>query len=164
MIETKRLIIRSFKMDDAVALARYRSKKEVARYQSWHYYSLKRAKKRVEYCINHPYLGRVGNYQLAIELKSNHQLIGDLFIDVENKSTFTIGYTLDSIYWSNGYAFEALEAFFRYQKEVYQFKKVYAHVYQDNERSLRLLKRLGFTPYHKSYFYKDVSLYKNLIE
>ena len=162
MIETKRLLIRDFTVDDAIRLAQYRSKKEVARYQSWHFYSLSRAKKRIAYCIKHPYRGRRGNFQLAVELKSNHDLIGDLYIDVESTKSFTIGYTFDSVYWFNGYAYEALEAFFDYQKEVYHFKKVYAHVYQDNERSLRLLKKLDFTPYHKSYFYHDVSLYKYL--
>lgn len=162
LIETKRLLIRNFTADDAVRLAQYRSKKEVARYQSWHFYSLNRAKKRIAYCMKHPYRGKLGNYQLAIELKSNHDLIGDLYIEVESTKSFTVGYTFDSIYWSNGYAYEALDAFFAYQKDEYHFKKVYAHVYQDNERSLRLLKKLDFTPYHKSYFYHDVSLYKDL--
>jgi Acetyltransferases, including N-acetylases of ribosomal proteins len=162
MIETRRLLIRDFKIEDATTLASYRSKKEVAYYQSWNSYSLKKAQKRIAYCLKNPFKPKIGNYQLAIELKQEGKLIGDLFVEIKDYQTFILGYTLDSDYWSKGYALEAIKAFLTYQKEENHFKKVICHVYQDNVRSLRLLKKLGFIPYRKSYFYHDVSLYKEL--
>lgn len=156
---TKRLIIKDLSLDDMTRFSEYRNKKEVAKYQSWKDYSVKKAKKRISYCLKHPFKGQIGNYQLGIYLKDNHFLIGDLFIEIDGHTTFTLGYTLDSLYWSQGYASEAIQAMLKYMHEEYKFKICLAHVYEDNDRSVNLLKRNGFVMVNKSWFYQDV-LYK----
>ena len=55
----------------------------------------------------------IGNYQFGLYLKENNQLIGDIFIEIDGHTTFTLGYTLDSVYWSKGYASEALKSVLR---------------------------------------------------
>lgn len=35
------------------------------------------------------------------------------FIEIDGHTTFTLGYTLDSVYWSKGYASEALKSVFK---------------------------------------------------
>lgn len=161
-IETARLIIKDLTLDDVERFSEYRNKPEVAKYQSWKDYSLKKAQKRIKYCLDHPFAGKTGNYQLGIYLKDSDDLIGDLFIEIEGKTTFTVGYTIDSVYWLQGYASEALGALLEYMHKQYDFKMCLAHVYEDNERSIRLLKKLGFEYIHKSWFYQDVLYRKNL--
>ncbi|MBM6880583.1 GNAT family N-acetyltransferase [[Clostridium] spiroforme] len=161
-IETARLIIKDLTLSDAIRFSDYRNKPEVAKYQSWKYYSLKKAQKRIKYTLDHPFAGKIGNYQLGIYLIQSDYLIGDLFIEIEGKTTFTVGYTIDSEYWAKGYASEAVSALLDYMHHSYHFKMCLAHVYEDNERSIRLLKKLGFEYIHKSWFYQDVLYRKNL--
>lgn len=163
-IETLRLVIKDLSLDDVCRFSEYRNKKEVAKYQSWKDYPIKKAQKRIAYCLKHPFHGQVGNYQLGIYLKDNDYLIGDLFIEIEGKTSFTIGYTLDSLYWSKGYASEALTAICRYMAQQYHFKICLAHVYEDNEKSIRLLQKHGFEFVHKSWFYQDVLYRKRINE
>lgn len=163
-IQTLRLVIKDLTMDDVNRFSEYRNKKEVAEFQSWKDYSIKKAQKRISYCLKHPFYGEAGNYQFGIYLKENDYLIGDLFVEIEGKTSFTLGYTLDSLYWSKGYASEALTAICRFMAKQYHFKICLAHVYEDNERSVRLLQKHGFEFVHKSWFYQDVLYRKKINE
>lgn len=154
--ETQRLLIRELKIPDAKRLSEYRDKKEVAFYQSWWRYPYNRALKRVEYCIDHPFDGTRGSYQLGVVLKENGVLIGDYFLEVIEPNSITIGYTFDSDYWHYGYATESMKAILQLLKEKYQFKIVFAHVYDDNFRSIRLLESNGFEQYEKSKIMGDI--------
>ena len=131
-IETERLIIKPLTLDDARRFSEYRDKEEVAMYQSWDEYPLNKAINRIEYCQKHPFHGQIGNYQFGLYLKENNQLIGDIFIEIDGHTTFTLGYTLDSVYWSKGYASEALKSVFKAMHETYSFKICLCHVYEDN--------------------------------
>ena len=48
ILETPRLYLRCLQLTDAVRMSEYRSKKEVAHYQSWKKYSIKDATKRIQ--------------------------------------------------------------------------------------------------------------------
>ena len=146
-IETERLIIKPLTLDDARRFSEYRDKEEVAMYQSWDEYPLNKAINRIEYCQKHPFHGQIGNYQFGLYLKENNRLIGDIFIEIDGHTTFTLGYTLDSVYWSKGYASEALKSVFKAMHETYSFKICLCHVYEDNIKSIKLLERNGFDKY-----------------
>lgn len=162
ILETQRLYLRHFTIDDAQRLSEYRNKKEVAQFQTWKKYTYRDARKRIEHCIKHPDIEERGNNQFAIILKDNDKLIGDLFVETNKTKSFVLGYTLDSAYWSKGYASEIVLAFFEYMKETYHFQKVICYVYKDNERSQHLLKKLGFKKFSESYFYDDEGYVKVL--
>ncbi|MDE6953534.1 MAG: GNAT family N-acetyltransferase [Erysipelotrichales bacterium] len=163
ILETQRLYVRDLLLSDAFRMSEYRNKKEVAKYQSWNHYSQKDAFRRIQQCMLVKSHHRVKtDYQVAIILKENDLQIGDLFVEIINEKTFTLGYTLDSEYWSCGYATEVIEAFLTYMKEKYGFQKVICYVYNNNQRSIRLLERLGFTQFDKSYFYGDIGFLKKL--
>lgn len=125
MIEADRIKIQAISLQDIARFSEYRDKEEVAEYQSWDEYPIEKAKQRITYCIKHPFHGKRGNYQLGIYLKDENYLIGDLFIEIDGHTTFTLGYTLDSLYWSKGYASEALEAILQYMYEEYHLRFVY---------------------------------------
>lgn len=163
IVESKRLYVRRFEISDAKRMSEYRSKPEVSRYQSWRRYTLEEATKRIEQCLTVQSLNTVKtNYHLAIILKDKDILIGDLFVNVVNKHTFLLGYTLDSEYWSLGYAQEIIQVFLDFMKEQFNFNKVLCYVYPQNKRSVCLLQRLSFEQFEKSYVYGDVGFLKNL--
>lgn len=163
ILETERLYLRDLLLSDAKRMSEYRNKKEVAQYQSWKKYSEKDAFRRIQQCLLLKSHHRVHtDYHVAIILKENDLQIGDLFVEIINEKTFSLGYTIDSVYWSKGYATEIIEAFLVYMKEKYHFQKVICYVYNDNKRSLRLLERLGFSQFDKSYLYGDRGFLKKL--
>lgn len=163
ILETERLYLRQLEINDALRMSEYRDKKEVAQYQSWTHYSLDDALRRIKQCqLIKSYNQPKTDYHLAIVLKNNNILIGDLFVEIINKKVFVLGYTLDSQYWSYGYATEIVNAFISYMKDTYQFKKVTCYAYADNVRSIKLLKRLGFMKFDESYYYNDVGYIKKI--
>lgn len=163
ILETERLYLRRLEEKDALRMSEYRSKREVAEFQTWNHYSEEEALKRIRECQsisldNQP----KSNYHLAIVLKKSQLLIGDLFVEIVNKKIFVLGYTLDSDYWSQGYATEIVSAFLAYMKKEYHFKKAVCYVYYDNYRSKKLLKRLCFMKFDESYYYGDEGYIKKL--
>lgn len=163
ILQTDRLYLRKFVEEDAKRMSEYRSKKEVAKFQSWQSYSEGRAKRRIKHLLKIKEFYKPGvDYHFAIVLKENDEIIGDIFIDVLNVHTFVIGYTLDSFYWSLGYASEMVSAFIEYMHINYHFEKVMAYAYKDNMRSRKLLERLGFLLFQSSKYYDDVGYIKLL--
>ena len=163
ILETERLYVRHLELSDASRMSEYRNKEEVARYQSWKTYTEDDALRRIQHCqalktMNQPRT----DYHLAIVRKSDDHMIGDIFVEIMNKKVMTLGYTLDSDYWDNGYASEVVLAFCEYMYQEYAIKKVVCYVYSDNKRSIRLLRKLGFRKFEESYFYGDEGYIKNL--
>ena len=144
-------------------MSEYRSKEEVAKYQSWKKYTIEDAAKRIQHCLTITSFNKPkSDYHLAIILKENDEMIGDLFVEVVNHKVFVLGYTLDSLYWSLGYATESVSAFLEYMKETYKFKKAICYVYHDNIRSKKLLKKLHFVKFDESYYYDDEGYVKKI--
>ena len=163
ILQTERLYLRQLQETDASRMSEYRNKEEVAKYQSWDHYSIDDAKRRISQCqLMKNFHTPKTDYHLAIVLKDNDFMIGDLFVEIVNRKVFVLGYTLDSDYCSCGYATEIVSAFITYMKETYQFKKVICYAYADNQRSIRLLKRLGFMKFDESYYYNDVGYIKKI--
>lgn len=153
--ETDRLIIRELREEDASRFSTYRDKKEVSEYQSWNHFTLKDAIKRIKYISKHPFKVRIGsNTQLAVCLKDG-TMIGDLFIEVLSKNTISIGYTLDSVYWHQGYGREMVKALLSYMGHTYGFTRAMAYIYKENDRSRDLLLDLGFHKFDESFYYHD---------
>ncbi|MCD8029224.1 MAG: GNAT family N-acetyltransferase [Erysipelotrichaceae bacterium] len=161
LLETSRLYLRTFENNDAYRMSDYRSKAEVAKYQSWDTFSVTDAYRRISTSKDISSLNKVkSNYQLAICLKENDLLIGDVFVEVFTRKIFVLGYTIDSDYWGLGYASEIIEAFCKYMKKTYKFRKVLCYVYSDNQRSIHLLHKLGFKRISKSKYFGDETYIK----
>lgn len=46
--------------------------------------------------------------QFGITIKGSQHLIGDLHVEIMAPHTFSIGYTLDDVFWNNGFGTEAV--------------------------------------------------------
>jgi RimJ/RimL family protein N-acetyltransferase len=145
-LETSRLLLRPFAERDADAFSRYRSDPEVARYQGWDApYPIEQARRFVaEMAALHP--GIPGEwYQLALELKSGGEMIGDVAFQFlkEAPRQAEIGFTLAHPYQGQGYAGEAVRRLLAYLFDALGLHRVRANTDPANTASARLLRRAG---------------------
>jgi RimJ/RimL family protein N-acetyltransferase len=84
---------------------------------------------------------RWGRYVVAST--ETDQLIGTLFLK-RDRDELEVGYLFLPEYWGRGLAFEALEALLGWVSESCTDKEIIAVTQTANERSMRLLDRLGF--------------------
>jgi RimJ/RimL family protein N-acetyltransferase len=146
---TPRLVLRRFAAADAEPFAAYRSMPSVARFQSWDApYPLERAQAMIEWLAEH-HPDEPGEwYQVAIaEREAPDVLVGDCGFRprTEEPLVVDIGFTLGPSAQGRGYATEAIGELLRYLFEDRGKHKVCADCDTRNDRSWRLLERLGFT-------------------
>jgi RimJ/RimL family protein N-acetyltransferase len=85
---------------------------------------------------------RWGRYVVAAT--ETDQLIGTVFLDREGDQ-LELGYLFLPEFWGKGLAFEALDALLHWVSETCTDKEIIAMTQTANDRSVRLLERLGFT-------------------
>lgn len=145
LLETPRLRLRRFRVDDAPVLAAYRSDPAVARYQTWSApVSVADAARAVrEFAEGDP--ARPGWFQYAVELKAGKRLIGDVGVHLhENLMQAELGFTLAAEHQGRGYAAEAVWAVLHDLFMLRGLRRVSAECDERNEASARLLQRVGF--------------------
>ena len=146
-LHTKRLLIRNFTPSDLEPFLAYRNDPQVAKYQSW---SLPYSREKGEAFIREMqdvHAPKQGDWlQLALDLKESGALIGDVVFGVKQDDIrqSSIGFTIASNYWKNGYATEALTALLDYLFEDVDMHRVVADCDTENIGSWKTLEKLGF--------------------
>ncbi|MFC4942168.1 GNAT family N-acetyltransferase [Pseudonocardia sp. GCM10023141] len=145
LLETTRVTLRRFRPTDAVAFAAYRSRPEVARYQSWTApVSLPAAVTTVARFVDAD-PEEPGWFQYAIALRSTDELVGDIGIDLhENGMQAQLGFTLAPAFQGRGLATEAVGGLLDVLFDERGLHRVSAECDARNHPSARLLRRLGF--------------------
>jgi RimJ/RimL family protein N-acetyltransferase len=146
-LETQRLILRPFDERDIEPFSRYRSDPQVALFQGWQVpFSREQAAQFVqEMKARTP--GESGQwYQLALELKSSGEMIGDCAFKIsdEEEKQAEIGMTLSPQQQSKGYTAEASARLLQYLFGDLKLHRVYANVDPRNQPAIRSLEKLGF--------------------
>jgi aminoglycoside 6'-N-acetyltransferase len=144
--DTERLVLRAFRDSDLPSFLDYRSDPEVARYQSWDVpYAVDEAARLIaEMKVKTP--GTPGQwYQVAIERKTTGEHVGDCAFHIprDDPEQAEIGFTIARAFQGRGYATEAVEALLGYLFEALHLRRVVATCDARNDRSARLLERLG---------------------
>jgi len=141
---TERLALREFEFDDFDRLFEYENDVRYLEY----YEQLERSKEWVLSLLNIFIEWKNETprtkYQLAVELKKTHVLIGSVGIRFKENRNVDIGYELDPNYWGNGYAIEALTEILQYGKNNLSVRTVNAYCNPYNSRSINLLQKIGF--------------------
>jgi len=145
-LETTRLILRTFEEKDIQPFSTYRSDPEIVKYQGWKApYSLEQAAEfTAGMQARNP--GEPGQWsQLAIDLKSNGQMIGDCtFHLLEDGKQAEVGMTIAHPHQGNGYASEAVGRMVDYLFEQFNLHRVCANIDPHNTASIRVMTKLGF--------------------
>ncbi|MFD1147359.1 GNAT family N-acetyltransferase [Saccharothrix hoggarensis] len=142
-LTAERLVLRPFTAADAPVLAAYRSDPDVARYQGWDTpFPLAQAEAFVRE------IGGVdptapGWFQWAIDVGG--VLVGDVGVNLhENRRQADIGYTVATGHQGRGYATEAVRRVLAHLFDERGLHRVSAECDARNQRSARLLVRVGF--------------------
>lgn len=153
-LRTERLILKKLDRRNAEDLFVYRSKEEVRKFQSFHPRSLQQVEEFFQDLAEMPDIEDTW-FQLGIHLKGEKKLIGDLGLHfLPDGCQVEIGYTLDPCYQGKGYATEAMHEILKYLFKKIQKHRITASVDPLNEKSIRLLERLGFR--REAYFVKGL--------
>ncbi len=143
--ETDRLFLRQFRLQDVDPFYKYRTTPAVAAFQSWEGYTYADAESFVRKQIAHTPNQPGTWFQFAIALKSSNELIGDCALHTPSNEPriVEIGYTLALEHQGNGYVHEAVTALLHYIFHTLGKHKVIAFSDVRNEKSIRVLERLG---------------------
>ena len=147
LLETDRLVIRTFRDDDLEAFLAYRNDPEVAKYQGWSVpYPREKATEFIEEMKNKNPAEPEGWYQAAIVVKENGEFVGDaaFFIKEDEDRKAYIGCTIMQKYWRMGYGMETTRRLLSYLFEERGLHRVVAETDVENIASYSTLERLGF--------------------
>lgn len=145
IIETPRLYLRKFVMEDTDWLAEIYADTEVMKYIAT---GVTIPSELVKRGIER----RIKNYddgtypEGVIISKSDNIPIGHCgFSLLQDKSDVEIAYLLDKPYWGRGYATEISSAMLRHGFETLGYKRVVGIVYPQNIHSAKVLEKIGMT-------------------
>lgn len=146
-LESPRLVIRNFCDPDLETFVAYRNLPEVAIYQGWKLpFPREKALELFENVKNKDAVGQGDSIQLAIELKSTGELIGDvgIFVFRYDERQARIGFTIVPAYWRRGFATEATTRLLGYLFDECDFHRVSADCDVLNTGSWKMLEKVGF--------------------
>lgn len=144
-LETKRLNLRPVEIADASAMFAYGSQERVADLAG---FPPNQSIAEVESFIRDNLTKASTHRMYAITLKDSAQVIGavDFHPHVSGEEDMVeMGYVLHPDYWGQGFGTEAAHAFIRYGFDQLGLRKIDLNICGDNQASLALAHKLGFT-------------------
>ena len=142
-IETERLLLRPFKLEDAADLFEYLHEPTVHCFACMALNTLEDAKNAVQERLDDP-------LYLAITLKESGKVIGEIFAHAEAtdptntaRDTYSPCWMLSSDYQGKGYMYEAAKAFFDFLFYEKQARRIYLYTEDDNFACQKLSEKLG---------------------
>ncbi len=162
-IETARLRLRQYTLDDLDALARIVSNPEVMKYSSRGPIPKDKVKQVtqeiLEFFLKHWQQHKFGVW--AANDKQTNQLIGHCGLNfLPNSPEVEVLYRFDQFYWNQGIATEATKASLRYGFEEVKLERIVAITAPEHIASRRVMEKAGLKYEKDAYFYNlDVVYY-----
>lgn len=145
ILETDRLILRRFTIDDTKAVYNnWTSDSEVSKYMRWHHHnSIEETESKINDWINR--YKHNNFYQWAITLKGSDEPIGAIGLFVVNESDMCgdFGYSISRKCWGMGVASEALKAVFKFAFETIRFNRIESYHSVNNPASGKVMFKAG---------------------
>ncbi|MEW5924322.1 MAG: GNAT family N-acetyltransferase [Candidatus Zixiibacteriota bacterium] len=143
-LETERLILRSFTLDDAAVVTELAGAYEIA-YNTLlipHPYKEEMARNWIS--THQPELEADHTLTYAITHKQEGYLIGAIGLNIERvKDPAEIGYWIGTPYWNKGYCTEAAQAVVQYGFDRLHLHQIYATHFARNQASAKVMQKLG---------------------
>lgn len=144
-LQTQRLTLRNFRPADADTLFDYRNDERCSRYQRYEDTGREALQKFVRDYAKSAFLSVQAEQHYAIERRGDGRMMGDLSVFfTEKDNCFTLGITLAPAFQGQGYAGELLREVTARLREKYPAVDLVALVERENEKSLALVRKLGF--------------------
>jgi RimJ/RimL family protein N-acetyltransferase len=145
VLETERLSLRQFTVDDAQFILKLLNEPSFLRYIGDK--KVRNLEDARQYILNGPVASyeRNGFGLYLVELKESYTPIGMCgFLKREELPDPDIGFAFMPEYWSKGFAFEAAAVLLQDARERLKLERILAITSLDNDASIKLLQRLGF--------------------
>ena len=146
VLETERLLLRRMTVDDAEFILTLLNEPSFLRYIGDK--QVRNLEDARQYILNGPAASyeRNGFGLYLVELRESHTPIGICgFLKREELPDPDIGFAFMPEFWSKGFAFEAAAALLQDGRERLKLERILAITSLDNEPSIKLLQRLGFS-------------------
>lgn len=147
-IETQRLRLRPWRMEDLDDFYNYAKHPDVGPCAGWKPHgSIDESRERLSKWVN----GTGGkDIHLALEDKDSNRVIGSIGIESDGTrpdmdGSRSLGYVLSKDYWGRGLMTEAVSAAIDYSFQVLKLRLLTVTHYTINERSRRVIEKSGFT-------------------
>ena len=141
-LETERLILRKFTIEDAQGMYNnWASNEKVIRFSTWVLH--KDVNETKEVIKNWIKSYAEGSYNWVVELKDTHEVIGRIWEENNKHKTITLGYCYGSKYWNKGYGTEALRRIIEYLLNEQDFYLVTACHWSSNPASGKVMQKAG---------------------
>lgn len=141
-LETERLILRPWKIEDAEDLYfGLATDCEVTKYLTWNPHKDIEETKRIISLWLDEYVN-TNSIRFAIELKDSHELIGGIDAVIDEKGLPVVGYMLKRDKWNNGYMTEALKNFINQVFDL-GYKECLIEAVVENIGSNRVIEKCG---------------------
>ena len=142
VIETERLVLRRWKMQDMSGFLRFAADPEVMMAAGARpVLSPEEANTTLRRCTEDPYV-------FAIVLKATGEVMGKIRYQKDYRRPYinsvSVGYELARPFWGNGYMTEALCGMVRYAFDVMQMDVIGISHFTENHRSRRVIEKAGF--------------------
>lgn len=150
-METDRLILRRYNKKDLQDLYEYLSDSEVVKYEPYKPMSIEETENNLDWRIS-------TDEMIAVELKSNGKMIGNVYLGKRDFESIEIGYVFNKHYWGKGYAKESCAALIAHAF-ANGVHRIYAECDPDNTGSWKLLEAMGFQ--REAHLKQNVYFWKN---
>lgn len=156
MIETERLLIRPFTLDDIGPAHAMNLDPEVSKYTGdGGVVSREETERRILEDVMGDYR-KYGYGRLAVVLKNENKFIGFTGLKyLDDMDEVDLGYRFMSKYWGQGFATESGKASVQYGFETLGLDRIIAMVLPENLGSIRVLQKLNFE-YEKDFMEDDL--------
>lgn len=159
-LETKRLVLRDFNMNDWDALNSIISDPEVTSFMHFSFWNEVKRREWFAWLVQDAYNQERDAYNWAVTLRSNGMLIGWFGIGGSSdpveaeKGTRSCGYALNCHFWGQGYMPEAVRAVFVYEFTVLGTPRIIAQCAPQNTASARVMQKCGMI-YEGTFYGED---------
>ena len=142
-LETERLILRKFAMDDFDAVHSYASCLENIVYMPWGPNSEEQTRAFIDMAISKAEENPIVNFQYAIILKAENRLIGGCGITILRSGEAEVGWTLHRGFWKQGYGPELGKALLDFGFGELGLHRIIAVCDAENYGSYRVMEKIG---------------------
>ena len=143
VIETQRLLLREFTIDDAKLIYDLNSIPEVVQYTGDPIISLEKAREKLEKSILPQYV-LYNHGRWAVFVKDRVEFIGWCGLKTRpERNEIDLGYRFKPCSWGKGYATEAADACLKYGFETLKHDRIVGRAMPSNVGSLRVLEKIG---------------------
>lgn len=155
-LQTKRLILNAFTLEDAHVVARLAGDKKIYDMtdQMPHPYHESMA---IEWINTHDFDSP--NHVFAIRLRDTNELIGCVnLLRTDRHMRGMLGYWVGVDYWNKGFGTEAIKEVIRYGFEDLGLHKIWAECFEHNKASAKIMEKCGMEDeavFKRHYLYQD---------